>query len=242
MKIIIHPITYILILITFLCGKFNYFIIISSILIIHDLGHILCMKINNIKINEIIILPFGSIIKSDMKLNEKTIVKIIISSAGILSQIILLLIIYILNINGKINQLDYLLFIKYNKIIFFFNILPIIPLDGSKTLLSILEIILPYKKSIYVTCYISILFTIVLTIKNNININLIMIIVFLFQKTYQEIINININYNKFLLERYLKDYSYKKIKYINSINNLYKNKLNFINNINEKKYLNNYFK
>ena len=71
MKIIIHPLTYLLLLTIFLCGKFNYFLIISIILFVHDLGHILIMIKYKIRIYMITIFPFGSIIDTNIKYNEK---------------------------------------------------------------------------------------------------------------------------------------------------------------------------
>ena len=64
--------TYLLLLSILLCGYFNYLLIISLILIIHDLGHIVFLKLFKIKINNITILPFGSIINSDLKLNTES--------------------------------------------------------------------------------------------------------------------------------------------------------------------------
>ena len=66
MKIKIHPLTIILTLITFLCGRFNYFLIILTIILFHDLGHLCIMKLFKIKVSKLTILPFGSIIDSDL--------------------------------------------------------------------------------------------------------------------------------------------------------------------------------
>ena len=56
------------------------------------------------------------------------------------------------------------------------------------------------------------------------------------------LLNINIIYNKFLLERYLYKPNFKKVKYIKSIKQIYKNRINFINNSNEIKVLEKIFK
>lgn len=47
--------------------------------------------------------------------------------------------------NGVMNDLTYQIFLTYNKLIILFNIMPVVPLDGSKVLGSILEMIIPYK-------------------------------------------------------------------------------------------------
>ena len=235
MKIDIHPLTIILALILFLCGRFNYFFIIASIIFIHDLGHLITMKIFKISVSKLIILPFGSIIESNIKLSEKTIIKFLISISGVIFQIILFK-------YNLINTISLDIFNKYNKLIIIFNLLPIIPLDGSKILESLLESIIPFKIVIYIKCIISIIIIVILTFCLKLSLDLINILFISLFKTYEELLNINIIYNKFLLERYLYKPNFKKVKYIKSIKQIYKNRINFINNSNEIKVLEKIFK
>lgn len=242
MKIDIHPLTIILALILFLCGRFNYFFIIASIIFIHDLGHLITMKIFKISVSKLIILPFGSIIESNIKLSEKTIIKFLISISGVIFQIILFIIANILFKYNLINTISLDIFNKYNKLIIIFNLLPIIPLDGSKILESLLESIIPFKIVIYIKCIISIIIIVILTFCLKLSLDLINILFISLFKTYEELLNINIIYNKFLLERYLYKPNFKKVKYIKSIRQIYKNRINFINNSNEIKVLEKNFK
>ena len=110
----INIITYLLLLSILLCGYFNYLLIISLILIIHDLGHIVFLKLFKIKISSIIILPFGSIINSDLKLNTESYKLFIISIAGILFQLILSVIMNYLNTYGFVNNISINIFNYYN--------------------------------------------------------------------------------------------------------------------------------
>ena len=233
MKINIHPLTIILTLITFLCGHFNYFLIILTIILFHDLGHLSTMKLFKIKVSKLTILPFGSIIDSDLKYNENTLKKILIATAGVLFQIILYLIFIFLSKQGFITYLTYQIFLKYNKYIILFNLLPIIPLDGSQLLSYILETFLPFKLSIYLKCIISIIFLFLLVLISNPSLDLLNIIILSFYKTYEELLNIKIIYYKFLLERYLERPNFKKVKYVHNIDQIFKNRLNFIGNIKE---------
>ena len=233
MKINIHPLTIILTLITFLCGRFNYFLIILIIILFHDLGHLITMKLFKIKVSKLTLLPFGSIIDSDLKYNENTLKKILIATAGVLFQIILYLIFIFLSEQGFITYLTYQIFLKYNKYIILFNLLPIIPLDGSQILSYILETFLPFKSSIYLKCITSIISLFLLVITSNPSLDLLNIIILSFYKTYEELLNIKIIYYKFLLERYLERPNFKKIKYVHNIDQIFKNRLNFIGNIKE---------
>lgn len=238
----IHPLTYILILLIILCGRFNYFIIICLIICFHDLGHIIFMLLYKIKINKIIILPFGSIIDSNIKYNEKSYIKLLIGIAGIFNQLLLFIICYFLLKINIISYLSYNIFLKYNKYIILFNLLPIYPLDGLKLISSLIENILPYKIHLYIINIISLLSLILLIIITRFSFDILNVIFLLIYKTYEEILNINIIFYKFLLERYLYIKNYKHIIYIRNIKYIYKNKYNFINNIPENKILNKLFK
>ena len=61
--------------------------------------------------------------------------------------------------------------------------------------------------------------------------------IFLIKNVILELINIKIKYNKFLLERYLYNYSFKKIKIIKNINSLKREYTHIINNTFESKIL-----
>ena len=237
MKINIHPLSTFILLGILLCGYFNYFLIISIILICHDLGHLILMRIFNVKIIDIQILPFGSMINTNIKYNLSSTKLFLISIGGVLIQLVLYLIFYLLLKFNLITNLSYQIFLTYNKLIILFNILPIIPLDGSKTLLSFLERVFPYKISIKILNIISLLSTILFILLNEINLNLLLIGAFLLFKTYTEILEHSFIFNKFLLERYLYKINYKKTKNVTNIKMIYKNKYNFINNESEDRFL-----
>lgn len=238
----ISPLTYIITFSVLLCGYFNYFLIIFLILLIHDLGHILLIKRFNYQIESILILPFGSLINSNIKNNIPSYKLFLISIAGIIFQLILAPIFHILYSNGIVNDISYNIFKTYNTIIIVFNLLPIIPLDGSKIMQSILETKLPYHKTIACTYFISLIFIFIFFIKNTITLNLILVTIFMFYETYKNLINIDYTYNYFLLERFLYDIRPNKIKYVKDLNSLYKNYFNFINNESEKNVLKRRFK
>ena len=237
MKIVIHPLTYIILLSILLCGYFNYFLIISIILIVHDLGHLFFMKLFHIYINKIEILPFGSMIHTDIKYNIESNKLFLISSGGVLFQLILNIIFYLLIKYSLLSNYSYQIFLTYNKLIIIFNLLPIIPLDGSKIFISLIERFLSYKRSLIIVNIISIILIIILIFNQELSLNLILVSFFLFYKSYYEIFNHAFIFHKFLLERYLNNYKYPKIKKIKKIKDIYKNKFNFINNEREDKYL-----
>ena len=218
-KIRIHPITYLFTLILFLMGYFNNYIIFMTIIIIHELGHILASIFLKWKIKEIIILPLGCLIKFNDLINKPLKEEFIISIMGIIFQLLF---------TYKINPL-------YNNIIILFNLLPIYPLDGSKILNILLNKISNFKTSYIMTFHLSYIIIILLLIFLIIKKDLISIIILipLIKNIYQYYQN-RYNYiNKFYLERYLYKLKFKKIKIIKNINKMKKD-YSHLFNINNK--------
>ena len=122
-----------LLFILFLCGYIRIGLIISLIIIFHELGHVLVCLIFKYKVISVTLYPFGGITKVEKDINTETNKEIVLALAGIFMQILLIPIVKFINIH------DYDIFLKYNLSIMFFNLLPIIPLDGSIVLKSILN-------------------------------------------------------------------------------------------------------
>ena len=237
----IHPFTYFICLTILLSGYFNYFLIISIILIIHDLGHIMLIKLFKYKIKEVEILPFGSHINTNISPNSKTLELFFISLAGIVFQLLLFPLIYSLN-GVIINHISYNIFLKYNRLLIIFNLLPIIPLDGSKILQSILENFFSYKKVLVIINIISIIGIIIFIIYQTLySLNAYLILGFLGYKTYELIKNTGYLFNQFILSRYLDVRKNRKVKYVKELKEIYKNRYNFINGKSEEKVISNLF-
>ena len=209
MKIIkVNFLTLYFLLLLFLCGFIKIGLIIFFIVIFHELGHALILKLFKYKIIDITIYPFGGIIKTDKDINTPPNKELLIASGGILAQIILFIVISFLPINILTKELLY----KYNLSIMFFNILPIIPLDGSIIINSLLNKVFSYKISYYLYIIISILFTIIYLLFNYwYSINNYLIVSLFIIKTYYAIKNYKYLKTRFLLERYLNKYDFKHI-------------------------------
>ena len=207
MKIIkINFLTIYFLLLLFLCGYLKVGLIIFFIVIFHELGHILFIKLFNYKIVSINIYPFGGITKINKDINTPVNKELIIAAAGVIFQLLLFIIIIILPISNYNKSLFY----KYNLSILIFNLLPIIPLDGSIILNSLLNKIFSYKLSYYIYLIISFI-TLILYILTNywLSLNNYLIVGLFLIKTYYAWKNYKYLYNKFLLERYLNKDEFK---------------------------------
>lgn len=156
-----------LVLFSLYIGYFKYLLIMLICLLIHEVAHIILIKLFKVKITKFSLSLCGGLLEIDNHEfdNLSIIKKVIIYSSGIIVNLLL----YIL-FNDS-------LFGKYNLILFLFNILPIYPLDGYNILknlfkkvvvnnLSTISIVILLIISIYNYSLGLMLITFVLIIKN----------------------------------------------------------------------------
>lgn len=244
-KVEVHPLTYIVLLISFFASFFEYMFLLLFIIFIHELGHLIMASFLGFNISKITLFPFGGLTTYDSNINESILKELLICISGPLIQVFLFVL--IINLNAFILESTYDKFVLINKYLLLFNLLPISPLDGGRFLNLICNYFISYKKSLLFVLSFSLMLDIVfmfyfLFIKNDILIFILFLLTL--KNIISEILDIKNKYNKFLLERYLFEYNYKDGKYINKISDLRRNKKhkiirdNFI--YDEKSYLKKY--
>ena len=228
-------------------GYYINLIAITSLLLIHELGHYTAAKLLKFKVLKIVIYPFGGITKIHDLINKDINEEILVATSGVIFQFIFYLIIVYLNHINIIRDYTLNIYTLYNNQIIFFNLMPIYPLDGSKIINLLLSKFFNYNLSNKLTIIISLIgmSLFILTSSYNHNYSYIMVLSVLIIYNYKFIKQLKYIYNKFLLERYLYNISYPKIKIISNGNKMYKNNSHIIkvnnNYITEKKYLSKYY-
>ena len=228
-------------------GYYINLIAITSLLLIHELGHYTAAKLLKFKVLKIVIYPFGGITKIHDLINKDINEEILVATSGVIFQFIFYLIIVYLNHINIIRDYTLNIYTLYNNQIIFFNLMPIYPLDGSKIINLLLSKFFNYNLSNKLTIMISLIgmSLFILTSSYNHNYSYIMVLSVLIIYNYKFIKQLKYIYNKFLLERYLYNINYPKIKIINNGNKMYKNNSHIIkvnnNYITEKKYLSKYY-
>lgn len=215
-KVKINYYTYYFLILCFLCGLIKNVLILFMIVIIHEIGHVTMAKLFKYKIEKIEIFPFGGITTINKLINSSILKDILIAISGVLFQYTTVLL--ITNIYDFMsNTLEIINY--YNKTILIFNLLPIIPLDGSKIVEALFNKIFSYKISYYLTIIISIIF-ILLFINYNVlfSLNNYLIVGILIYNTFKYYKDFKYMFNKFLLERIMYDLPYKKI--VNNTKNI----------------------
>lgn len=228
-------------------GHFVNLIIFTSLIIIHEIGHIIISKILSYKIDKVIIYPYGGFVKLNTRINTKIENDLLVAISGIIMQSIYFGIIFFLYRNGIVREYIYSLFLLYHKSMLIFNLLPIYPLDGAKIVNLILSKYFSFNIANYISIVIS-LITVVLFLYSDIyenNYSIILVVGVLMQNIYKFYKDISYIYNRFILERYLFKFNYKDKKVIKNINKMYKNREHLFNDkgklINEKEYISTFF-
>ncbi len=236
--------TYLFIAFSFIItGHVKDLLVFTSIIIFHELGHYLMAKINKVKVKKITIYPFGGITTLDTLINININRELLIAMGGILSQSIYMIIIIILYKYGFVREYIYNLYTRYNNSILYFNLLPIVSLDGFKILNLTLSKIFPFDISNKLSLGISFITLILILIVNyyTFNYTLLLVLSVLIINIVNYYKDLNYIFNKFLVERYLYNISYSKEKIVNNKKKMYKDYRHIFKNGNkyltEKKYL-----
>lgn len=220
----INPLVYLSAIISILTASFVPFIIITILIIIHELGHFLSAIMFKIEVDKIYLYPLGGISKFHIPLNYSTLKEFIILISGPLFQELAKTILFFL-MPRYTKEI-----ILYHYGILMFNLLPIYPLDGGKLIQLVLQLFIPYKQSLKITIKISYIFISIYFIFSlpTSKITAVIVAFFLLYKVREEEKKINYIYEKFILERYLNNYTFKHSKLITNQDSFYKNNRHLI--------------
>lgn len=232
--------TYLIIAFGFIItGYFSNLIIFSSLVLVHELGHVCMFLFYKIKINKVIIYPFGGVTKISSIIDIDIDTELIIAIMGVVFQSLFFVFLNCLDLGSDLVSM-------YHFSILVFNLLPIYPLDGFKIFNLYLSKFFSYKLSNIISLIISVIFIFILIIVGFNNYSYYLIISVLFYNIYIYYKNIDVLYNRFVLERYLYKYNFNKYKIIDNIKNMYRNRKHlFISKnglVKEDKYLSKVFK
>lgn len=230
LKIEFHR-TYLIMALGFvLTGYYLNLIVFTSLILVHELGHYFMARINYFHVTKIVIYPYGGMTKIHDMINRDICEELLIATSGVIMQYLFYLLIGFCYRKGIIREYTYELYTLYNNQMIFFNLLPIYPLDGAKILNLILDKYFPYDRANVMTIVISVMVIGVivgLSFYQSSYSNL-MVMGLLLTYLYDFFRKRKYLYQRFLLERYLYDIEYPKIKVIDNVQKMYKNKSHLI--------------
>lgn len=242
-KINISVYSIIIIFLSLISGLFKEFIVISIIILFHEFGHFIFLYKYKWNIKEIKIYPFGGVCTLDEKIDKPLKEEFFITIMGPVFQIITYIVCKYMYEKYLLSEYTFSLIKNYHYGILLFNLLPIVPLDGSKLLNIFLNKFINFRKSFTSTIYISIIVLIIGLFYVYNDASYYILIIFLIYQIFINIKNKNFIYQRFILEKGLYPTEYSKYKKVKDVKNMYRNKKHLIykNNmyITEKKMFNN---
>lgn len=213
-KIYIHPSCYFVLLLSIFSANFKIMTLVSLLLLVHECGHFFTACIFKWPTLKISFYPFGGISKFSHDINCPLKEEILVLIMGPVSQVLFYLLLMKINYFNQYKQIVSL--IHYN--ILFFNLLPIYPLDGGRLVQCFICFFTSYNlsfKLIYLISYLFLFLFMIIFIFTP-SFNLLLIILLLIIKLIGEYRNIKYYLERFILERYLHKYKFKKSTIVNS--------------------------
>lgn len=221
-KIRVDISTYVIVLLSFLAGYFEYTFLTIIIIIVHEMGHFLTGYFLKLKVKEISLFMFGGVTIFDEDLNLNIFKELLVVVMGPVVQMLFYMIVYYLYTKGFVNVNTMKKVSTINLILLEFNLLPILPLDGGKILNNILDLILSYDLAHKVSLAVSFLALPLVFLFDN-KLIIILVVISLLVRLFEEINWHKFRINKLLLERKLKGIKFKKIREFESLTKVKRN-------------------
>lgn len=221
-KIRIDFSTYVIVLLSFLAGYFEYTFLTIIIIIVHEMGHFLTGYFLKLKVKEISVFMFGGVTIFNEDLNLNIFKELLVVVMGPVTQIMFYILVYYLYTKGFVNVNTMKKVSKINLLLLEFNLLPILPLDGAKILNNILDLILSYDLAHKVSLVVSFLALPKVFLFDN-KLIIILVVISLLMKLFEEIRCHKFRINKLLLERKLKGIKFKKTREFESLTKVKRN-------------------
>jgi len=204
-----HPLFVLMMLFSIATGYFIELLTLFGIVFIHELGHVTLAKSFGWRVKEVQLLPFGGVAVVEESGNIPAHEELWVALAGPAQNAWMAGFAFIMMkfSGGDTHWWQY--FLQANVMIGLFNMLPILPLDGGKVLISILSFRLCYYKTLYICAWFSLCFSCVIVMcafisvgtHGGIQLNLLMIGLFLLYSNWMSYRHIPYQFRRFLMSR-----------------------------------------
>lgn len=232
-----------LLILSLLTGHFQQILLFTFLIFVHELGHFLTAFCLGWKVVAIHIYPYGGCSEFQQELNVCLWQEWLVLLMGPLAQ---LLVVFLLSFT--MSPSEYSIYLHYSNWLLIFNLLPIYPLDGGKLLLLMNQHFFSFYSSyrfIFAFSYFLVFTALLSCFFFSFNLILFLSLFLLMIKLCQEIERFPVYYQKFLFERYLTKFPFRKNKQISSLRQMKRDTYHyFLQNgtiISEFEYLNRLF-
>lgn len=187
-------------------GYFLDLAFVFVIIFVHEMGHALAASFFSWRIKRIVLLPFGGVAEMDEHGNRSLKEEVIVVLAGPLQHIWMIAVAYLGSRFGFFPTDLATLFIQYNMMILFFNLIPVWPLDGGKLVFLLCSLkqsfSTAHQNTLIFSSFFLFIFAVVSSIIAPLNLNVWIVVGFLVFSLYMEWKQRRYVFMRFLLERY----------------------------------------
>lgn len=128
---------------SYFAGWLEQSLILFSSVILHEAGHVLAAKRLGIRVYEVELLPYGGVARMEELSKYGGFTEGAVAVAGPAVSLVLAVIFYYLSGYSDLFRTAH----EYNLIIFVFNLLPFIPLDGGRLARNVMEFFMGYRQA-----------------------------------------------------------------------------------------------
>lgn len=126
-----------MLILSYALGSQMTFFISFSVVLIHELSHLLAALISDVKVHSIVVLPFGMTLRISSDVIRYPKKEVLIALAGPVSNVVMLAVAQFFY-KDFYNNLNFLVFLVVNWSVLLLNLLPVPPLDGGRVLRAVL--------------------------------------------------------------------------------------------------------
>jgi stage IV sporulation protein FB len=204
-----HPLFVLMMIFSIVTGYFIELFTLFVIVFIHELGHVAMAKGFGWRVKEVHLLPFGGVAVVEESGNIPAREEIWVALAGPIQNAWMAGFALGMIQFSESDSLWWSYFLHANVLIGLFNMLPILPLDGGKVLVSLLSFRLCYYRTLHICAWFSLLFSSGLVIyalipmrtEGGVQLNLLMIGLFLVYSNWISYRHIPYQFRRFLISR-----------------------------------------
>ena len=205
----LHPLFVMLLAISAVTGHVLELMTLFTIVLFHEMGHVVAARWCGWSIEEVKLLPFGGVAETKDGMVSPAWQEVIVAAAGPMQNGLMIGLACLLQWCGLWNEQWTSYFIEANLLIAGFNMLPILPLDGGRIVQAISSIWMSYHRTLVVGCWMSITASLALAVyalypvfyHRSFDMNLLTLAVFLFWSNWVERRLVPYRFVRFLMNR-----------------------------------------
>lgn len=203
-----HPLFVLMMVASVLTGYFIELATLFGIVLIHELGHVAVARSFGWRVSQVQLLPFGGVASVDESGNVPAREELIVALAGPFQNVWMAAFALLMGMTsyGDADWWEY--FLQANLMIGFFNLMPVLPLDGGKVMQALFSYGMAYQRAMRSTVWISMFISILLVLgalvqvhKGGIQLNLLIIGLFLLSSNWYGHKHLPFQFIRFLMSR-----------------------------------------